>query len=339
MVSYGEDVIIQDVPPPVIDDSMDIIVKVSAAGVCRTDLHIISGVMNEATGNPTLPFTLGHENVGVITEIGKNVTNFQIGDEVILHPQISCGTCIPCREGDDMHCEKSRGPGLDGTDGGFAEYIKTNERSVIRLHKGTDPIEVAPLADAGVTVYHAVKKILPIAKPSTKVAVIGLGALGQIAIQLLKSLTGSVVIGLDTSDSKLRNAEKLGADSVIMAGNSDTVSQVMKETDGRGAGVVMDFVGEYDAPRTALSILGRGSTYSIIGYGGDFNLSTLQMVGMELSILGNLVGNYRDLVDLMSLYYQGKVRIPTESYPLSEAEKALRRLSNGKIMGRAVLTP
>lgn len=318
---------------------MDVIVRVSAAGVCRTDLHILSGMMKEATGNPDLPFTLGHENVGVIHEVGEGVKGFEIGDKVILHPQISCGICLPCREGDDMHCLNSKGPGLDGTDGGFAEYVKTSGRSLVKLREGTDPVEVAPLADAGVTVYHAIRKVLPLAKPGTEIAVIGLGALGQIAVQILKNMTDSVITGLDTSDEKLRIAERLGADRAVIAGNSDTVTSVMKETGGKGVRIVMDFVGEHGSPNTAFSILGRGGTYSLVGYGGEINISTLQMVGMELSLVGNLVGNYRDLVDLMSLYYQGKVKIATETFSLKNASEALRKLTNGEIKGRAVLKP
>lgn len=339
VLKYGEDVNIQEVQIPSLERADDVIVKVSAAGVCRTDLHILSGMMKNATGNPDLPFTLGHENVGIIKEVGNAVNNFEVGDLVILHPQISCGLCLPCREGDDMHCIYSRGPGLDGTDGGFAEYVRTSERSIVKLKAGTDPVEVAPLADAGVTVYHAIKKILPLTRPGGEVVVIGLGALGQIAVQLLKNMSNSLIIGLDTNEEKLKIGEALGADRVFKAGDSDTITNVMKETRGQGAKIVMDFVGEYDSPKTAFSILGRGGTYSLIGYGGEINISTLQMVGMELSMVGNLVGNYRDLVDLMSMYYQGKISIATEEFSLENASKALEKLSRGKIKGRAVLKP
>ena len=336
---YGKNVVVREVPEPAVERNDDVVVKVQAAGVCRTDLHIIGGMMKEATGNPGLPFTLGHENVGTVHARGSGVSGLELGDQVILHPQISCGICLTCRNGDDMHCVHSRSPGLDGTDGGFAEYVKASERSVVKLKKGTDPVEVAPLADAGVTVYHAVRKILPYARPDSYIAVIGLGALGQIAVQLLKNMTNSNIIGIDKSEQKLGMAEKLGANWVFPSGDDGGVKEALKVTGAKGADIVMDFVGENNTPASALSMIGRGGIYSVVGYGGEINLKTLQLVGMELSVLGNLVGTYRDLVDLMSLYYQGKVKIETRTFSLDDASTALSELSRGEIRGRAVLLP
>lgn len=339
VVRYGEDVVLDEIPEPKVEKPTDVIVKILAAGVCRTDLHILSGGMKDATGNPPLPFTLGHENVGIILDKGSAVNGLEIGDRVIMHPQIGCGLCLPCRTGDDMHCANPKSPGLDGTDGGFAEYLKVSERSIVKLKNGSDPVEVAPLADAGVTVYHAVRKILPYASPGRTIAVIGLGALGQIAVQLLKVMSNSRLIGIDNSEKKLRNAEKYGVDVLSLPGEDGAVSRVRQASGGIGADIVLDFVGEHDTPSSALSMLARGGIYSVVGYGGELNVQTLQLVGMELSIIGNLVGSYRDLVDLMALYYEGKVKIETEKFPLSDAQKALTKLSVGEIMGRAVLLP
>lgn len=339
VVRYGEGIVLDEIPEPVVENPTDVIVRVLAAGVCRTDLHILSGQMKNATGNPKLPFTLGHENVGIVHDRGDSVKGVDKGDMVIMHPQIGCGVCLPCRDGDDMHCTDPKSPGLDGTDGGFAEYLKVSERSTVKLRSGTDPFEVAPFADAGVTVYHAIRKILPHATPGKTIAVIGLGALGQIAVQLLKVMTNSRIIGIDTSEKKVENAQKYDLDDLFLPGDDGAVSQVLGVTGGAGADIVLDFVGEHNTPSSALSMLGRGGVYSVVGYGGDLKVQTLQLVGMELSIMGNLVGSYRDLVDLMALYYDGKVKIETEKFQLSDAHRALSRLSGGEIMGRAVLAP
>lgn len=155
--AYHEPITIDDIEEPKIDSETDVIVKIGGAGVCRTDLHIVDGIWKDALGNPSLPYTIGHENAGWIEAVGSGVKDLHKGDPVILHPLMSCGICPACRAGQDMHCTHSHFPGLDGTDGGYAEYLKTSVRAVIPLAPGTDPVPLAPFADAGITAYHAVK--------------------------------------------------------------------------------------------------------------------------------------------------------------------------------------
>ena len=151
---------VEEVPEPRITGPLDVIVRIAGAGVCRTDLHLVEGIFKEGMADK-MPFTLGHENAGWIEEVGSGVPDLVRGDPVILHPQPSCGLCRNCRIGNDMHCTGgSFFPGFDGTDGGYAEYLKTNVRAVIKLAPGTDPGSLAPFADAGITAYHAVKKLL-----------------------------------------------------------------------------------------------------------------------------------------------------------------------------------
>lgn len=155
--AYHEDPKIDDIPEPTIQGPLDVIIKVGGAGVCRTDLHIINGDWAEAQ-NPNLPYVIGHENAGWVHEIGAGVTNVAVGDTVILHPQPSCGLCLACRRGRDMQCEAAFFPGLSNNDGGMAEYLRTTARACIKLNPGTNPADVAALADAGITAYHAVRK-------------------------------------------------------------------------------------------------------------------------------------------------------------------------------------
>jgi len=316
-------------------------VKIGGAGLCRTDLHLIEAVWREALGDPPLPYTLGHENAGWVEAVGSAVTGLSKGDPVILHPLITCGLCRACRTGYDMACERGVFPGLDGTDGGFAEYLKTSARAVIKLAPGTDPVPLAPFADAGITAYHAVKKVAPFIYPGTWAVVVGVGGLGHFAVQLLKVMTTARVIALDARPERLDFAQELGADEAVLAGEDGGVEQILKITEGRGADVILDFVGEHGTPEKALQYLrkARGGTYVVIGYGGVVAPTTLDMIARELNILGSIVGSHSELEELMELNRQGKVTIRATTYPLAEAAKAMEDLDAGKVLGRAVLVP
>ena len=206
---YHQKPVIEDVPEPSIKSPLDVIVKIGGAGVCRTDLHIILGQWAEAM-NPSLPYTLGHENAGWVHEVGSAVTNVAVGDTVILHPTPTCGLCRACRAGQDMHCANSSFPGLD-SDGGMAEYLLTSARACVKLDPETEPKDVAALADAGITAYHAVRKAIPLLYPGTTCVVIGAGGLGHIGIQCLAALTATNIIVVDRNPDALKLAEQLGA--------------------------------------------------------------------------------------------------------------------------------
>ncbi len=338
IVGYNEPVKLVDAPEPKIESPTDVIVRIGGAGVCRTDLHILEGIWREMLGNPTLPYTIGHENAGWIEEVGSAVTTVKRGDPVILHPQPSCGLCRACRSGNDMHCVNAFFPGLDGHAGGYAQYMKTTIRAVVPLAAGTDPVPLAPYADAGITAYHAVKKIAPDTYPGCVVVVIGVGGLGHFGVQLLKTMTPAKVLAVDMSEERLAFARRLGADHGVLAGADGGVQGVLDYTNG-GADIVMDYVGEKGTPETARKMLRKGGTYSIIGYGGTVERTALEMIFRELRIVGNLVGSYNDLAELMELAHQGRVKIESVEFPLESANDVLHDLDVGKIVGRAVLRP
>jgi len=173
LYKYNETLRIEQASEPDITDPNDVIVKIGGAGVCHTDLHLIEGVWAETLGT-ALPYIIGHENAGWVHEIGSGVTNFKVGDPVILHPVMSCGKCLNCRSGEDMHCPNLRFSGLT-VNGGYAQYLKTTERALIPLPKGVNPADEAPFAAAGITAYRAVRKAAPLAIPGTKVPMIGMG--------------------------------------------------------------------------------------------------------------------------------------------------------------------
>jgi NAD+-dependent secondary alcohol dehydrogenase Adh1 len=327
---------IDEVPEPKITHPLDVIVKIGGAGVCRTDLHIILGQWDAAMGTP-LPYTLGHENAGWVSEVGSAVTNVAVGDTVILHPTPTCGLCHACRAGDDMHCINSTFPGLS-TDGGMAEYLLTSARACIKLDPSTQPKDVAALADAGITAYHAVRKALPLLYPGTTCVVIGAGGLGHIGVQSLAALSATRIVVVDRNPDALKLAEQLGAHETIVA-DGNQVDAVKDLTGGNGAEVVLDFVAEEGAEMDGWNMTAPAGSYFVIGYGGTLHIPTLDIISTERNIIGNIVGTYNELAELMALAQAGKVTLHTKTYPLDAAVDALNDLDAGRVRGRAILVP
>jgi NAD+-dependent secondary alcohol dehydrogenase Adh1 len=334
---YHKPPVVEDVPEPTLSGPLDVIVKIGGAGVCRTDLHIIEGQWAEAMG-PSLPYTIGHENAGWVHAVGEGVTNVVPGDTVILHPQPSCGLCLACRSGRDMQCEDAFFPGLSNNDGGMAEYLRTTARACVKLNPDTNPADVAALADAGITAYHAVRKAVPLLYPGTAAVVQGAGGLGHIGIQTLAALTATKIIVVDRNPEALALAKQIGADETVLADGSH-IDAVKELTGGNGANVVFDFVAEQGAELDAWQMTAPAGSQFIIGYGGEFRAPTLDFVGGEKNVIGNIVGTYNDLAELMVLAQAGKVTLHTKQYPLGSAVEALDDLDNGRVRGRAILVP
>ncbi|ASR38684.1 alcohol dehydrogenase [Prauserella marina] len=333
---YDKRPVVEEVPEPRIGGPLDVLVEIGGAGLCRTDLHIVEGQWEEKSG-VRLPYTIGHENAGWVREIGSAVSNVAVGDPVILHPLATCGLCRACRAGDDVHCSNSTFPGID-SDGGMAELLLTNARSVVTLDPALRPADVAALADAGLTAYHAVRKAIPLLYPGTKVVVIGAGGLGHIGVQCLVALTSSEIIVVDRSPEALELAAGYGAAHPVLADGSH-VEAVAELTGGEGAHVVLDFVGEKGAERDAVAMLRRAGSYFVIGYGGSLDIPTIDIISSEINVIGNLVGSYNDLAELMSLAASGKVSLHTTTYPLDAVNGAMDDLDNGRLTGRGILVP
>ncbi|MGN9777688.1 NAD(P)-dependent alcohol dehydrogenase [Micromonospora sp. H33] len=336
VTGYDEPPALVDVPDPEITGPLDVIVKIGGAGVCRTDLHILEGQWREKSG-VVLPYTIGHENAGWVEAVGQAVTNVRVGDPVILHPLVTCGLCRACRAGDDVHCTNSAFPGID-TDGGYATYLRTTARSVVKLDPSLEPAAVAALADAGLTAYHAVAKAARLLRPGDRAVVIGAGGLGHIGIQVLRALSPVEMIVIDRRPEALVLAEELGADHTLLA-DSDTADRVRELTGGHGAEAVLDFVGEGGAVELGVACLRRNGSYYVIGYGGDLVVPTIDIISTEINFIGNLVGSYNDLAELMVLAAQGKVSLHTQRYPLASFQDALDDLAAGAVRGRAILIP
>jgi NAD+-dependent secondary alcohol dehydrogenase Adh1 len=333
---YNQQPSLDDIPEPGIEGPLDVLVKIDAAGVCRTDLHIIEGQWADKSG-VDLPYVIGHENAGTVVATGDAVRGVTEGDRVILHPLVTCGLCRACRSGDDVHCTDSEFPGIN-RDGGMAELLRTSARSVVKLDEGLHPADVAALADAGLTAYHAVRKAAPQLHPGDHVVQIGVGGLGHIGLQCLLAMTAARVTVVDMSTEVLEKAKTLGAHTTVVSDGSQ-VDQVMDLTKGEGAQIVLDFVGEHGTEADGVEMTKNAGSYYVIGYGGNVDIPTIDIISREINVIGNLVGSYNDLVDLMRLAATGDVTLSTKQYDLDDALRALDDLDGGRVPGgRAILT-
>jgi NAD+-dependent secondary alcohol dehydrogenase Adh1 len=333
---YHEQLRVEELDEPRITGPHDVIVRIGGAGLCRTDLHIQEGQWAEKSG-VQLPYVPGHENAGWVHEVGAAVTNVVPGDTVIVHPLVTCGLCRACRSGDDVHCSNSSFPGIS-VDGGFAELLKTTARAVVKLEPTLHPKDIAALADAGLTAYHAVKKAVPHLYPGTRAVVMGAGGLGHIGIQCLKALTPAEIVVIDPSERALALAGEVGADHTVQR-DGKHVDAVLELTDGAGAQVVIDFVGENGAIEDGVAMLRQAGSYYVIGYGENVNVPTIDIISREINFIGNLVGSYNDLEELMTLAAQERVHLHTSVYPLEAVEDAMADLNHGRLRGRGILVP
>jgi len=328
---------IDTVDAPQISSSGDVVVEVEGAGWCQTDNHIIEGMWEQYVPQP-LPMTLGHENAGTVVETADEVDIVSEGDQVICHPVQTCGTCRPCRQGETMYCENDKFNGLT-TDGGFADELLTSERSVIPLPDGVDPADIAPHADAGITAYHAAKKAVDGLNPGDTAVVIGVGGLGHIGLQCLDAMSAADIVALDIKQSARDLAADLGAHYTLDPESQDIPDEIEGITDGRGAAQVLDFVGADGTTALAPDITAAGGDHHIIGYGGHIHEPAQALVNGEFSFVGNIVGRYAELQELVALVDRGAVDLHTSRYDLEDVNEVAQRLEDREIDGRAVITP
>jgi D-arabinose 1-dehydrogenase-like Zn-dependent alcohol dehydrogenase len=333
----SEGLTIEEIDRPTVGRPDDVLVKVVGAGWCQTDNHIIEGMWSEYV-EQDLPLTLGHENAGRVVETGTAVDIVSEGEPVICHPVQTCGTCRPCRLGETMYCENQSFNGLT-TDGGFADYLLTSKRSVIPLPDGVDPADIAPHADAGITAYHAVKKAADRLNPGDHAVVIGVGGLGHIGVQCLDAMSAAEITAVDLKDSALELAEGLGVDNTVNPTSDDVRTAIDSITDGTGAVQVLDFVGADVTTEYAPDITAAGGDHHIIGYGGHIHEPAQSLVNGEFSYVGNIVGRFAELQELVALVEQGEVSLHTSRYDLDDVNTVAKKLDHGEIDGRAVIQP
>ncbi len=337
-VGVGKPAAIEDVAKPSPGPGQ-VLIKIGGAGVCHSDLH----VMEEDLGFKP-PFTLGHENAGWVAELGSGVTGHKEGDAVAVYGPWGCGYCHACQLSMENYCENwaeldGFGGGL-GFDGGMAEYFLVPSARLLVPLEGLSPAKVAPLSDAALTPYHAIKRALPRINADDTVVVLGVGGLGHMAIQLVRALAPVRIVAADVDNKKLEHAKSLGADEAVNNRNADEAfEQISKITGKRGAGLVLDCVGVQPTLDLGARLLGRNSVWTIAGLGGghhDFHHGSTPY-GTTMSI--PYWGSRSELMEVIAMARDGRIHAETTEFPLEQAVEVYDKLKAGEITGRAVLIP
>jgi alcohol dehydrogenase, propanol-preferring len=316
----------------------EVLLRVLAAGVCRTDLGLL-----KAPGAVGLPVTLGHEIVGEVVAAASEVPNQPIGVTGAVYELIGCGVCPACRRGEDNLC-RAGSPEVPGItrDGGMAEFVTVPARNVVALDD-LDPVAVAPLTDAGMTALHAVERGRSLLAPPATAVVMGIGGLGHLAVQFLRVLTDARVIAIDVDPARLDLAAELGADDGVLS-REGAAEHVLSANKGMQVDVVFDFVGRQESLDLAAKVTGRGGGIVVTGGGGGRLCLTAETgVGRvperEVMMIHTFGGNRADLAQALMLARTGRVTTKTMSFPLEQANQAIAALEGGSVVGRAVLIP
>jgi len=316
----------------------EVLVRVGGAGVCHSDLHVMD--FPEGALPYVLPFTLGHENAGWVERVGPGVRGVQPGDPVVVYGVWGCGACAACRVGAENYCERTPlffGGGL-GHDGGMASHMIVPAARFLCPLDGLDPRRAAPLTDAGLTTYHAVKRSLALLRPGAAAVVVGAGGLGQMAVQILKALSPARVIAVDLAAAKLATAKALGADATVAA-DDRAVEHVRELTRGAGAELVLDIVGSDDSLHLGVAVARRLGHLTLVGIAGGSVPFSYLGVPTELSLASVFYGSIPELAEVVTLAQAGRITAQVELFPLEQAPVAYQRLRDGTIRGRAVITP
>jgi propanol-preferring alcohol dehydrogenase len=322
---------VEEVAKPIADPG-EILVKIEASGLCHTDIHAAHG---DWPVKPKLPFTPGHEGVGIVEALGSGVTEVVVGDRVAI-PWLgyACGICDYCISGWETLCESQQNTGYS-IDGGFAEYVKAHARYVVKVPAGVDPFDAAPLTCAGVTTYKAVK--VSGAKPADLVAVWGIGGLGHLALQYA-GIAGASVVAVDLFDEKLELARELGAEFTVNAAEQDPVAAI-KELGGADAALVLAVSPK--AFEQAFASLRRGGTMSLVALPAEnkMELPIFETVLNGITVVGSIVGTRLDLREVFELHAGGKTRVIREERPLEDVHIAMEDVLRGDVPARIVLRP
>ncbi len=316
----------------------EVLIKVAGAGACHSDLHLMDFPPGAMPFDP--PFVLGHENTGWVEVNGPGAVAFTPGDAVAVYGPWGCGRCRACALSEENYCERAGSlgklaPGI-GHDGGMAQFLCVPERLLVPLD-GLDPIDAAPLTDAALTPYHAIKRSLHLLTPGTSAVVIGAGGLGHVALQLLRVLSPAHIIAVDRDPQKLAQAVEVGADEAVAP--ADAVARVHSATGGLGAHLVLDLVGSDETLATAVGSARVRGDLTVIGLAGGTLPFQFFGIPYECSVASTYWGSAVELREVIALARAGKLHVNVERFPLERAMEAYARLREGSITGRAVITP
>jgi D-arabinose 1-dehydrogenase-like Zn-dependent alcohol dehydrogenase len=328
-----------------------VLIKVKAAGVCHSDLHIWEGGYDLGHGRKplslkdrgvSLPRTMGHETVGEVAAFGPDIKEsdkggLKIGDVVLVYPWLGCGKCATCLAGDENMCLKPNSIGVY-CDGGYADHMTVPHPKYLLDLKGLDPVTAAPYACSGVTTYSALKKVEK--DFATPIVIFGAGGLGLMALSLLKAMGGKGAIVVDIDARKREAAEQAGALATVDGKAPDALEQLANKA-GEPIRAVIDLVGNAQTTQLGFDCLTKGGKLVIVGLFGGGAPWALPLIPIKaITIQGSYVGNLRETRELLDLVRTKKIApIPVTPMPFAKANDALVDLQAGRLVGRAVLTP
>lgn len=319
-----------DIPIP---KPNEVLLKVESCGVCHSDLHIANGDLPSFKIATKLPIVPGHEIIGRVVQLGEDVRSVSVQDRVgVTWTHSACGQCEQCITGLENLCRNRVITGLM-VNGGYAEYMCANADFVVPIPDSLSSIEAAPLVCAGVTVYRALKNAC--IQAGQQVAIIGIGGLGHLAVQIAKAM-GAKVIAIDKFEDKLALAHSLHADHVFNIDNADSLKQIRKLN---GVHIAIVTTAHKEAYDFAFKLLKPAGTLVAVGFPIEsLNFSALNIAATEIKIIGSAVGTRGDLRDIIELAAAGKVKCLVESQPLDHINHVFDRMKEGKINGRVVIT-
>lgn len=331
LVKAGKPLEIQDISTPnAVGDQ--VLVRIAGAGVCHSDLHIL-----DVADTMALPLTLGHENTGYVAELGPEAAGLELEEAVAVYGGWGCGACRYCRSGEEQLCDISKWVGV-GSAGGYAEFLLVpHSRHLVPLG-GLDPVESAPLVDAALTPYRAIKSAQAKLDANSTAVTLGVGGLGQFAVQLLRAITEARIIAVDVDDRRLERAAEYGAEITVKSG-PETAGTIRDYTDGEGAQVVLDLVGSDETLALAAQLVAKGGRIAVIGLAGGTLAYSALGLPWEAEVTSSAWGTRDELAEVLDLAREGRIKSRVQTYQLERINDALRDLRAGNIDGRAVVTP
>ena len=342
--TWEEDFELCEVPTPEPGPG-ETLIRVAGAGVCHSDLYLCDWPRSSLPAYD-LPFTVGHEITGWVEETGPADSNLEVGTPVAVYGAWGCGACRQCAAQSENYCENAAqvvasGPGRPGLgrDGGIAEFFLTPQsHHLVPLPAALDPVDAAPLTDAGLTTYHTIRQNLNRLHSDSTVVVIGIGGLGSLAVQIIRALTAARVIAVDTASARLEVARRHGAHHTVLA-TEKASSQILELTGGRGAELTLDIVGADDTLSLAVAVTAIRGHITVVGIGpGSFPMGYIH-VPRGLSASTVFWGTIPDLEEVVALAGKGEIKSDVERFSMHQAPVAYRRLREGTLSGRAVIVP
>ena len=317
-----------------------VVVKIGGAGACHSDLHVMHE-FPEGAAPWGPPFVIGHENAGWVHAVGAGVRGIEQGEPMAVYGLNGCGRCKPCAAGAENFCVRSYEgpPGVGfGIDGGMAEYMLVSDPRRLVPLGDLDPVTAAPLTDAGLTPYRAVRRIAPTLTPDSNVVVIGVGGLGHLAIQILNALSPARVIAVDTRAEALELAGRLGAHVAVSSG-PDAAAEIVAATEGAKADAVLDFVGAEATIALGVAVTRPAGNLIVVGAAGgalNWNFYTLPY---EVNLTTSFWGSLPELHEVIAMAQRGLITPHVQRFTLEDGMHAYELMEKGQLSGRAVIVP